>query len=504
MKKLFLPLPLLLIMGSCSYKAADYENAETTAKGCVNQEYAAEFKAQLENGIRGKVKFINEAETLNSISDKMSEYAIPAMSLAVMQEGQIEWSETYQHAEVAGNQRLDCTSLFQAASLSKPVTCMAAVRMHAAGEIDLDKNIKDYLKSFQLPQGKQTVANPVTFRNIFSHTSGINAGGYQGYNRDLDMPSDPGVLMGNEGANSPAIEVVWEPNETLAYSGGGYTLAELALQDIYGAAFSEIMKKWILEPANMENSEFTQPFPASDSNRVAKGHTHSGEVLEGGWRNHPEQAAAGLWSNATDLAKFMAEIYYAYQGKPSIFSQSDVESMIRDERDGHVYGFIVNRTEDDLAITHYGGNAGYRTAMTISLTTGNGLVYLINSDNGGNLGNELLLSAAQVYSWNHFQQTQAHRKEMDTQKLKALVGAYKWNDQIDLNIGYDEKEKILVLSFPNGDAYKLVHVVGDELDFVHPKTGIEVAFLQEDNFNSFSLYGQKALRINLDGSNKEK
>ncbi|WNB18100.1 serine hydrolase domain-containing protein [Marivirga arenosa] len=490
----FLYFFLLILLGSCSIKPTDTEKAETAAEGCLNPAYAADLKTQLENGMRGKVKFIGETETLSSISDKMSEYIIPAMSLAVIKEGQIEWSETYQNAELAGNQRLDCISIFQAASLSKPVTFMAALRMHAAGEIDLDKNIRDYLRSFQLPKGKQTIDNPVTFRNLFSHTSGINGGGYQGYNRNIDMPSDVDILMGNDGVNSAAIEVVWSPNQTLVYSGGGYTLAELALQDIYGTDFSEIMKKWILNPANMKNSEFTQPLPASYSDRVAKGHTQSGEPLEGGWRNHPEQAAAGLWSNARDLAKFMTEIYNAYQGKPSIFSQSDVKSMIRDEREGHIYGFIVNRTDDDLAITHYGGNAGYRTAMTISLTTGNGLVYLINSDNGGNLGNEILLSAAQVYGWKQFEQNQLHRKEIDTEILKTLMGEFKWNDQINLNMRYDEKEKLIALNFPNGDEYKLVHVIGDELDFVHPNTGIEVSFLQEDNFNSFSLYGQKAVR----------
>ena len=494
MNRLFFYFFLLMLMASCSTKPTDTENAETTAKGCINSAHAADLKTELENGIRGKVKFIGETETLSSISDKMSEYVIPAMSLAVIKEGQIEWSETYQNAELAGNQRLDCASIFQAASLSKPVTFMAALRMHAAGEIDLDKNITDYLKRFQLPEGKQTTDNPVTFRNLFSHTSGVNGGGYQGYHRDIDMPSDVDILMGKEGVNSPAIEVVWPPDQTLVYSGGGYTLAELALQDIYGTDFSVIMKKWILNPANMECSEFTQPLLASDSNRVAKGYSQSGEALEGGWRNHPEQAAAGLWSNATDLAKFMTQIYNAYQGKPSIFSQSDVESMISDERDGHIYGFIVNRTKDDLAITHYGGNAGYRTAMTISLTTGNGLVYLINSDNGGNLGNELLLSAAQVYGWKHFGQNQLHRQEIDTEILKTLVGEYNWNDQVDLNMRYDEKEKLIALIFPNGDEYKLVHVVGDELDFVHPSTGIEVSFLQGDNYDSFSLYGQKALR----------
>ena len=494
MNRQFLYFFLLILLGSCSTKPTDTEKAETATEGCLNPAYAADLKTRLENGMRDKVKFIGKTENLSSISDKMSDYEIPAMSLAVIKEGQIEWTETYQNAKLAGNQRLDCTSIFQAASLSKPVTFMAALRMHAAGEIDLDKNIEDYQKSFQLPKGKQTKDNPVTFRNIFSHTSGINGGGYQGYNRNIEMPSDVAILMAKKEVNSPAIEVVWSPNQTLVYSGGGYTLAELALQDIFGTDFSEIMEKWILNPAKMKNSEFTQPLPASDSNRVAKGHTQSGNPLEGGWRNHPEQAAAGLWSNATDLAKFMTEIYNAYQGNPSIFSQSDIESMIKDERDGHIYGFIVSRKEDDLAITHYGGNAGYRTAMTISLTTGNGLVYLINSDNGGNLGNELLLSAAQIYGWKHFEQTQFQRKVIDTDILKPLVGLYKWNDQIDLNIRFDEKEQLIILLFPNGDEYKLVHVVGDEIDFVHPNTGIEVSFLKENNFNSFSLYGQKAVR----------
>ncbi len=100
------------------------------------------------------------------------------------------------------------------------------------------------------------------------------------------------------------------------------------------------MQKWILEPAGMKHSEFTQPLPASKSNQVAKGHTQSGEVIDGGWRNYPEQAAAGLWSNSVDMAKFLIEIYNAYQGKSSIFSQSDIKSIINHERDGNVYGFI--------------------------------------------------------------------------------------------------------------------------------------------------------------------
>ena len=495
--KLFLYSIVLSFLASCSLPTQDSNDASTQndRTDCISLEGSAERKIQLENGIRGQVKFLGEPETFSSIADEMSAYDIPAVSLAVIDQGKIEWAGIYQNAKFSEEQELDCTSIFQAASLSKPVTFLAAVRMHAAGEIDLDENIETYLKDFALPQGKQTTENPVTLRNIFAHTSGITPGGYQGYARDLDVPSDPDILRGSDGVNSPAIEVVTPPNETLAYSGGAYTLAELALQDLYNDEFSNIMKEWILEPVGMKYSEFTQPLPASKSNQVAKGHTPSGDVLDGGWRNHPEQAAAGLWSNATDMAQFLIEIYRAYHGKSSIFSQTDIQSIVSQERNGQAFGFILNQSGDDIAITHYGGNAGYRTGMTISLTNGNGLVYLINSDNGGALGNELLLSASEVYNWQHFKQTTASRRQVSPNELERLSGEYKWNDQVDLSIRYDESEKLIALIFPNGDEYKLTPIIGDELHFIHPNTGVEVAFLRKDDFKSFTLYGQTAVKI---------
>lgn len=479
MNKLLLPIVIIVIVGSCTSKPKESD----------------ESKTRLENEIIGPVRILNKLESFSSLTDKMVAHKIPSVSLAVIGNGAIAWTEIYQNENFQHQINLDSVSIYQAASLSKPVTFLAALRMHAAGKIDLDKNIQDYLKEFVIPKGKQTPDNPITFRNIFSHTSGISPGGYQGYDRSFMIPSDLDILSGNSGVNSEPIEVIAAPNEMLAYSGGGYTLAELALQDIFNDEFSNIMKKWILEPAGMKNSFFTQPLSASDSFRVAKGYTQSGDLLEGGWRNHPEQAAAGLWSNSADLAKFMIELYKAYQGDPSIFSESDIKAILSQERDGHVYGFIVNRSEDDISLTHYGGNAGYRTGMTISLTSGNGLVYLINSDNGGALGNELLLSASQVYNWQHFKQTKVQLKPVNSEVLDELSGKYRWNNQIDLSITFDESKNQISLVFPNGDEYELVPIVGEELDFIHEDTGVQISFKMHDEIRSFILYGQTAVKL---------
>lgn len=482
-----------LVMAIALLSSEFVQSAELHKSGCITPTGSIEEKMQLENGIRSQVNFLDEEQALASIAHKMNEYKIPALSLAVIKQGKIKWADIYQNAQFS-QQPLDCTSLFQAASLSKPVTVMAAVRMQAAGKINLDKNIQDYLKSFVLPAGKQTAANPVTLRNIFSHTSGITPGGYQGYAKDLPLPSDIDILKGSTGVNSAAIAVTTPPNETLAYSGGAYTLAELALQDAHKTGFATLMKKWILDPAGMKHSEFTQPLPTSKFNQVAKGYTSAGDVVEGGWRNYPEQAAAGLWSTSIDMATFLTEIYKGYHGKSALFSQSDIRSLISHERDGHAYGFILNRTDDDVVITHYGSNAGYNTGMSISLTSGNGLAYLINSDNGWELGRDLFLSASHVYQWKTFKQTDVQRKPVEKTVLKKLQGKYKWNNQDDFTVYFDEKNNFILLRYPGGTEYQLTPIVSENLSFIHANTGTAVTFFTDNGIPSFRLYGGVAVK----------
>ena len=487
----------LMALGAAASQARgrDSVRAHPVDAGCMQTAGSLKNKERLENGIRNQVRFLGEPEHLDSIRDKMVQYKIPALSLALIEHGHIAWTETYRNAHVPRAQHLDCTSIFQAASLSKPVTFLAAVRMATAGRIDLDRNIQRYLKHYTLPGGRQTSDHPVTLRNLFAHTSGITPGGYEGYPRGRPLPSLTDILKGAPGVHSPAIAVVNTPGRTLAYSGGGYTLAALALEDIFDDTFANIMNKWVLGPVGMTHSDFTQPLPSSKRKNAARGYTRDGKMLAGGWHNYPEQSAAGLWSNASDLARFLVEIYKGYQGQSSVFSPSAIKAFLRQERNRSAYGFIVDRSHDSVSITHYGGNAGYRTGMTINLTTGNGLVYLTDSDNGGALGNELLLSASSVYGWRHFRQTDVHRRPVKAGVLKGLAGTYRWNGTIDLPVRFDEKTNQLSLHFPNGDAYALVPVAGDELDFIDPNTGVRVNFLKQSGFRSFRLYGHAAVKL---------
>lgn len=488
---------LIMVLYACGTKST--KSGQTSEKKvpltCIGSDASSEKQKQLEQGIRKQIKFAGEEEKLASIAEKLVSYQIPALSLALINKGQLEWTAVYTNPNFANEKDLNCTSIFQAASLSKPVTFMAAWRMQAVGVIDFDENIQHYLHHYILPEGRQTDEHPVTFRNIFSHTSGISSGGYEGYDQSFEMPTDEAILSGAEGVHTPAIEVVSTPDEVLAYSGGAYTLAELALQDHLGESFATLMKTWILNPLHMNHSEFTQPLQPTDSQSVANAYTQNGQMVSGGWHNYPQQAAAGLWTTAHDLAKFMIEIYNAYHGKSTVFTRQDMETILSHEREGLVFGFIINHDGDEITLTHYGGNTGYRSGMTINLESGKGLVYLTNSDNGVSLGNELLMSAAQVYGWPHFRQEVVQRKTVGSAVLKELAGNYLWNEQIALSITNDENAEQLTLHFPNGDAYEMVAIEGDELQFINENTGVRISFSAADSFKNFTLYGQSAVRL---------
>ena len=321
-------IALSVVLLSTTYSSYANQNShkkpktkETELISCLLSEGASLRKEEVERGLRNSVRFINKIEPGFHISDSMQKHKTPAISATLIKNNRIDWSDGYGALKTNSDQSINCRTLFQAASLSKPVFMMAMMRMHQEDKINLDKNIHDYLKSFKLPEGKQSDENPVTLRNILNHTSGITPGGFMGYTKNEVMPTDLEVLTATGNTNSPAIEVINTPGEQLMYSGGAYTLAELTIQDIFNRSFEDIMYEWLLEPIQMHSADFSQPLTKSKHAYVARGHKVDGLTVEGGWHNHPEQAAAGLWINSMDLAKFLIEIGKALGGKV-MFSQS--------------------------------------------------------------------------------------------------------------------------------------------------------------------------------------
>ena len=231
LKSLLISIPFGII--STQAAAITKQGTQLTSNGCYQESSNEPTKNAVLNTLSKKVQFLNADNATFSLEQRMKELKVSAVSIAEIRDNKIAWSTAYGVTHAGSTSNVDCKTLFQAASIAKPVAMMGVLKMADNKVVDLDREIQAYLTSFNLPKGKQTNKHPVTFKNLLNHTSGITPGGYLGYAKGEKVPTDIDVAMGGEYVNSPAIEVLSLPNQQLRYSGGAYTLAQIALQDIF-------------------------------------------------------------------------------------------------------------------------------------------------------------------------------------------------------------------------------------------------------------------------------
>jgi CubicO group peptidase (beta-lactamase class C family) len=225
----------------------------------------------------------------------------PSISVALIDGGGLAWARVWGDASVS--------TRYQAASLSKLVTAVAALRLVEQGRLALDRAVNADLGIWHVPDSELTRGHPVTLRGLLSMTGGIGVPGYLGYVPGTPLPNLLQILNGEAPANSPPVRVAYVPGTRFAYSGGGgYEVVQALIEAATHLPFNEALQDLVLRPAGMEHSLFAQPLPAEFSADAARGHYDDGRELPGGWRVMPELAAGGLWSTATDLARLLIEV----------------------------------------------------------------------------------------------------------------------------------------------------------------------------------------------------
>lgn len=465
---------------------------EPEAIGCVDTEGGRSRREAVLTQLLPNVVFEGETQSTDLVA-RMAAHRVPAVSVAVIRDGTIDWSAAFGSARPDATP-VGCAHVFQAGSIAKPVTVLAALRMAAQGLIDLDADIEHSLERFHLPEGQQSTAHPVTLRNLFMHTAGVTPGGYEGYARGDVLPSDVQTLRGEAPSNARKIEVLATPDAALVYSGAGYTLAEVALEDLFDQPFDRLMRDWILKPAGMTHAEFAVPLPETRWDEVAHGFDATGNEIAGGWRVHPEQAAAGLWATATDLAHWLIEMHRGQRGDSAVFSTGSMRELMARPFDGHAYGFRLVGEGDQVFLTHNGGTVGYRASVILNLASGDGAVFLSNSDNGIDLAREFFAALARAYDWPVFRERRVTRRPVRLEELAALTGDYVFDEQ-GWKVSVTIDGGALTLVFPNGDRYAMSAIVGDGLDFIHAATGVQTRFGGDDRHREIQLYEQTGRRI---------
>jgi CubicO group peptidase (beta-lactamase class C family) len=332
------------------------------------------------------------AQTLN-LNAALAFLHIPSVEVALIDGGKISWSQTF------GTAAAD--RLYQAASLSKLVSAMAALRLVERGVLDLDRSVNDDLADWRIPDNDFTRGHPVTLRGLLSMTAGIGVPGYLGYEPGAPFPALRQILDGTPPANSPPVRVEAVPGSRYAYSGGGYEIVQALIEAKTKTNYQDALEDVLLRPASMPASFFLQPPSPEIAARAAAGHDASGKELPGGWRVVPELAAGGLWSSATDLANLLLALLRSYRGEPGAILSKNMARAMMTRQNGGPYGLggAVDGFGKSLVLMKRGQNIGYQSYMLIFPETGQGMVVLTGSDNGTTLATALIRRAAQIYHW---------------------------------------------------------------------------------------------------------
>jgi len=382
--------------------------------------------AQLENALGFSVQLKGKELQQYNILDRMQHHDVPGVSLAVIEDNKIAWVKSWGVKNVETGDPVGADSLFQAASISKPVAAYAAMRLVQEGRLSLTAPINTVLKQWRVPENDFTKQKPVTLAGLLSHTAGMTVHGFGGYALDAPYPDILAVLNGQSPANSKPFVVDILPGSKWRYSGGGYTVAQVAMEDVSGKDFVTLMDDLVLKPAGMRDSTYAQPLPENRRAQAVTAYRAGLKPVPHQFHAYPEMAAAGLWTTPTDLAKLALSVSKSWTGEEgALLSPELATEFLTEVKGSWGLGFKLEQHKSEvIGFSHGGANAGFR-AYLVKLFDGRGVSIMTNSDTGGALLGELLVAIASVYDWPIHKPVERDWQPVTTD---TLTGTYRITD----------------------------------------------------------------------------
>lgn len=394
----------LLILAACAPRSTSGTTSDGAAPAGSSGTAAVPDSARIERvlgGLRGPLDIVGRTPERWTLAERMARHQVPGVSIAVIHDGRIAWARGVGVKAAGGTDSVTPATLFQAASISKPVAATAMLRLVERGTLDLDTDVNRYLTSWKVPENAFTATEKVTLRRIASHSAGLTVHGFPGYRTDATVPTVVQVLDGATPANTRPVRVDTTPGAVSRYSGGGTTVMQQLLVDVTGKAFPTLMRELVLGPAAMTSSTYEQPLPAGRAAEAARAHGRDGAAIPGGWHVYPEMAAAGLWTTPTDLAKWALAVGAARAGRSTtLLSQPMATAMLSDQKAGVGIGpMLGSGTGRAMQFNHGGANAGFHSLLVYFPEAGVGAAIMTNGDGGPPLIREIVGAIAAEYDW---------------------------------------------------------------------------------------------------------
>ena len=298
----------------------------------------------------------------------------------------IEDGQVFDEHFTSVGQPVDRDTLFQVASMSKWITAWGVMTLVEAGTLDLDAPVSTYLTRWSLPKTEFDNGG-VTVRRLLSHTAGLTDGlGYGGF--APGQPVQPLVASLTRAADaSPgadgAVRVGIEPGSAFKYSGGGYTLLQLIIEEVSGQSFNDYMKSAVFEPLGMTRSTYS--LEGASTTNVAEFYDVDGTPAI--HYRFTSLAATSLYTSAADVTRFIQAHAIGSSGEPAgrgVLDPKTLEEMRRphaSQLGADIWGLgtmlYAGNNAGGFVIGHDGNNdPAINTAARLDPATGNGVVVL--------------------------------------------------------------------------------------------------------------------------------
>ncbi len=464
----------------------------------LKKKYPADVEERIrlvENSLAGWVQ-TGEGDVWN-LADRMKKYNIIGLSIAVIHDYKIEWARGYGYADVSKKRRVTEKTLFQAASISKSLNSVGVMKLVQEKKLDLNSDINNYLVTWKFPYDSISNNKVITLTNLLSHTGGLTISGFPGYAKGDTLPAISQILDGQKPANTGPVRSLAEPGKRVIYSGGGVTVSQMIVMDVTNQPYDVFMKENVLDPLGMTASSFTQPPPAAREKLLATGYMPDSSEVPGKYHIYPEQAAAGLWTNPTDLCKYVIETQLSFKGESEkVLAPEMTKLRVTPVLEDAGLGTFVNSrvTGSFKYFNHNGGNEGFCCTSIGCLNNGEGVVIMTNTDSYNTaIIEEIANSVATVYKWKDYYLPEIKKiVGVDASVLEKYAGKYDFEGR---SVAFKISGKDLLINVEDDQFWK-VYFTSDNEFFIREFRGSLQFQTDEDNkVTGFVVFGRTAKKI---------
>jgi CubicO group peptidase (beta-lactamase class C family) len=337
---------------------------------------------------RGELASI-EQHLVAALDEAAADGEVGCAGLMLLRGGEVVAEHGFGFADAATRApvRLDET-LFQIASVSKAVTAWGVMALVEQGRIGLDEPVLPHLVRWRFP-GSEAQAGAVTVRQLLSHTAGLDDGlGYGGFlpgervqtlEESLTRPADSTV------GEPRAVRIAWTPGRAMAYSGGGYAVLQLLIEELTGQPFDEYMRATVLRPLGMTRSSFDLDTLVAEGRQAELAPSYDGALQPQPPRRYAAQAPVALYTTPRELARFAA----AFVRENPVLSRATLDQMLQPQPGtagtwGLGLELYVESDQGGRVVGHGGGSPPAWGAMVrVNPATGDGFVLVSSGASGG-------------------------------------------------------------------------------------------------------------------------